>query len=91
MKKFISLLLTTIIVFSLSGCSSSMDNFTSIESDVSRQESKKDVHTDDLIENSVDSEKIDVVNYDKLQSLFMTLDFETTENSLIDSIEDNNL
>ena len=43
-------------------------------------------------EESTQSEEIiDAINYDKLQSLFLTFSFETTEDDLIKWIEDNNL
>ena len=52
------------------------------------EESKESV----VEEESTQSEEItDVKNYDKLQSLFLTFSFETTEDDLIKWIEDNNL
>ena len=36
-------------------------------------------------------ESSDAINYDKLQSLFLSFSFETTEANLIKWIEDNNL
>ena len=66
------------------------------------EESSQDVNDDSeepseskepvVEKESTQSEEItDAINYDKLQSLFLTFSFETTEDDLIKWIEDNNL
>jgi len=59
----------------------------------SAEESEKELEEDTTImeESSQSEEVIYDINYDRLQSLFLSFSFETTENDLIEWIEENDL